>query len=238
MKPFFCDVRNNITACGLSLDVSRQRITRQEFIRLWDSDEAKCLRRAHSSMVKGKIVNASENRQALHTSLRSFSALLPQYEEVNRERTKVLDFATLVRNGDWCGCRGDRITDVINIGIGGSDVGPRMVYHALKGTNPKIRLHFLSTVDGCLLERILSVCNPLSTLVVISSKSFKTRETLVNASAVDQWLADSGITGSNRAKHIVIASANILATEKLNLPAENLFTFWDWVGGVFRSGVL
>lgn len=184
-------------------------------------------------MVKGKIVNASENRQALHTSLRSFSALLPQYEEVNRERTKVLDFATLVRNGDWCGCRGDRITDVINIGIGGSDVGPRMVYHALKGTNPKIRLHFLSTVDGCLLERILSVCNPLSTLVVISSKSFKTRETLVNASAVDQWLADSGITGSNRAKHIVIASANILATEKLNLPAENLFTFWDWVGGRF-----
>ena len=145
----------------------------------------------------------------------------------------MLDFARQVREGIRLGCRGDRITDVINVGIGGSDMGPHAVYHALRPSNPKIRVHFLSTVDGVLLERILDVCNPLTTLVVVSSKSFGTRETLVNAAAVDQWLLNHGIVGTDRAHHMVVVSANPDAAAQMCLPEENFFRMWDWVGGRF-----
>lgn len=138
-----------------------------------------------------------------------------------------------MRSGKWTGCRGDTITDVINIGIGGSEVGPRAVYHALMGLPQPIKVHFLSGVDGVQLDRILYGLDPFRTLVVVSSKSFHTRETLVNASVVDEWLAAAGITGSSRDRHVIAVSGNPDAYKDLRIPVENLYPLWDWVGGRF-----
>lgn len=219
--------------CGLSLENSRQYLFQKVLSQLSSDDVVKHMLVEHQNMMRGAVVNHSEHRQALHTSLRSFSSHYPMHKEVSTEQARILYFASLVRNDEWCGCQGDQITDVINIGIGGSDMGPRMVYHALRESNPKIRLHFLSTVDGHLLSRILDVCNPFTTLVVVSSKTFKTRETLVNARAADQWFAEAGIVGSKRNQHIVVASANPSAYEIMKLPKDNQFSFWEWVGGRF-----
>lgn len=236
LLPFLRDsagVDTMVTACGIRLDISRQRLTGEDLKRLVDHCRTRGVEEAHRRMMAGEIVNPSEGRAALHTSLRSFSAGAPKFAEVDRERRRMLDFARQVREGIRLGCMGDRITDVINVGIGGSDMGPHAVYHALRPSNPKIRVHFLSTVDGVLLERILDVCNPLTTLVVVSSKSFGTRETLVNAAAVDQWLLNHGIVGTDRAHHMVVVSANPDAAAQMCLPEENFFRMWDWVGGRF-----
>lgn len=175
----------------MKLDFSRQRLTQSDLEGLFKVADEKDLLGVHARMIRGECVNGSEGRSTLHTSLRSFSLSAPRYAEVAQERRRLFDFAQKVRDGRWLGCRGDRIVDVINIGIGGSEMGPRAVWHALRTANPDIHLHFLATVDGVLLDRILSACNPRSTLVIVSSKSFTTRETQVNATAVDQWLLDA-----------------------------------------------
>ncbi|MFU0841937.1 MAG: Glucose-6-phosphate isomerase [Burkholderia sp.] len=226
-------VRTSVTACGIKLDFSRERITREDFAKLTAFAEKRGILEAHRHMVAGDVVNVSEGRQALHTSLRAFSSTAPMYGDVARQRERMLDFARRVRAGIWKGCRGDRITDIINIGIGGSEMGPMAVYHALRSSRQAIRVHFLSSVDGILLERILDDCNPLSTLIVVSSKSFSTRESLVNAAAVDQWLLNAGIVGTDRNRHMVVVSANPDAANQMCLPPENFFHFWKWVGGRF-----
>ena len=119
-----------------------------------------------------------------------------------------------------------RITDLINIGIGGSEMGPHAAWHALQPLTPKIRLHFLSAVDGTLLDRILSRCRPESTLAVVSSKSFGTRETMVNAEMVDGWFAQAGISGKKRNDHIVTVSSKADAAESFGLRKENGFRVW------------
>ena len=227
-QPFLKETSENTTvsACGITLDLSRQRLTQSDF------DDLICyagkidLQGAFRRMCAGEIVNTSENRAALHTSLRSFDPTAPFYEEVNAERERMFNFAEKIR-------RAGKITDVINIGIGGSEMGPHAVWHALKPLNPKIRLHFLSTVDGTLLDRILSRCRPESTLAIVSSKSFGTRETMVNAEMVDAWFAQSGITGEKRNDHIVTVSSKEDAAESLGLRKENGFKIWPWVGGRF-----
>ncbi len=226
-------VCNTLNFSGVFLEFSRQYNCEEIICDLNLFKNIRSMYEFHQMMINGDIVNGSESRQALHTCLRSFSSRLLEDKNAEYQRDRILKFADQVRFGDWCGCNGDHITDVINIGIGGSDMGPRMVYHALRESIPQIRLHFLSTVDGHLLSRILDVCNPFTTLVVVSSKSFKTRETLVNARAVDQWFAEAGITGSKRIQHIVVASANPSAYEIMQLPQDNQFSFWEWVGGRF-----
>lgn len=221
------------TACGIRLDFSRQRIDEAGLAALLEFGASRGLIEAHRSMLAGEVVNVSEGRPALHTALRSFLREGPGVAEAQAERARMLRFARLVREGAWRGCRGDSITDVINIGIGGSEMGPRAVWHALRPPVPEVRLHFLSSVDGVLLERILAQCNPRTTLVVVSSKSFRTRETQVNAGAVDQWLLDGGVVGSDRARHMVVVSANPEAPVSMCLPEENWFRLWDWVGGRF-----
>ncbi len=236
LLPFLRDsagTETTLTACGIRLDFSRQRLTGEDLAELFSLAEKREVLSAHRRMAAGECINVSEKRAALHTSLRATSPAAPKFEEVQRERTRMLDFARQVRDGIWRGCRRDRITDVINIGIGGSEMGPHAVYHALRPANPAVRLHFLSSVDGVLLERILDSCNPLTTLAIVSSKSFGTRETLVNAEAVDQWFLDAGIVGADRARHMVVVSANSEAAAQMCLPEENLFRFWDWVGGRF-----
>lgn len=221
------------TACGIRLDISRQRLTNEEYQDLQKLYEYRGVHKAFLRMIKGEVVNASENRAALHTLLRANTSRLPVFKEVMAERQRMLDFARRVRNGEWRGCRGDVITDVINIGIGGSEMGPHAVYHALCAPDQQIQVHFLSSVDGILMERVLAKCKAKSTLVVVSSKSFKTRETLVNAAAVDQWLLDNGIVGRDRHAHMVLATANPDAANQMLLPRENVFALWDWVGGRF-----
>ena len=220
-------------ACGLKLDIGRQRLSVEDYEALLALGERAGLIKRFRSMMAGEVVNDSEGRAALHTSLRAFSRTAPEYERVSAERERMFAFARDIREGHLRGCRGSRFTDVINIGIGGSEMGPHAVYHALRTARPSIRLHFLSSVDGVLLERTLAQCDAQRTLVVVSSKSFRTRETQVNASAVDQWLLDGGVVGEDRARHIVLVSANESAPAQMCLPEENLFRLWDWVGGRF-----
>lgn len=220
-------------SCGITIDFSRQCLSDGEWQRLSNAAQEKGVLEAHRRMLEGGIVNASENRAALHASLRAFSSDAPQIEKADAERRRMLDFARRIRSGEWTGCRGRPIRSVINIGIGGSAVGPQCVWQALRLVNPGIQIHFLSAVDGILLERILAECDAQSTLVIVSSKSFTTRETLVNADAVDQWLLDNGIVGADREKHVVVVSANPDAAKTFGLPDKNQFRLWDWVGGRF-----
>ena len=222
-----------LKACGIQLDISRQRMTRDDFNALLALAKTRDVLGKYRQMMAGEIVNLSEGRCALHTSLRSYASQGPKLEEIRHERDRFLSFAESIRSGRRLGCRGHRITDVINVGIGGSDLGIRTVYHALREPKMPIRLHFLSAADGIQLERILSECDPKTTLTVVSSKSFKTRETMVNASAIEQWYLDAGIVGSDRRFHVVLVSANPQAAEQMCLPEENLFHSWEWVGGRF-----
>lgn len=214
--------------CGIELDFSRQKLSSDEFDSLIGIAQDKKVLSAFEGMCRGAIVNVSEGRAALHVALRS---------DINKDVQLILKrmytFAEQVRNGQWRGSKGHQITDVINIGIGGSDMGPRAVYHALKEPNQTIGVHFLAAVDGIALQRIVETLNPLSTLVVVSSKSFRTQETLTNLSVIEEWLAEAGISKEERASHIVVASANPKAPEILNLPESNYFPFWEWVGGRF-----
>ena len=221
------------SACGISLDISRQKIQSSDLIKMLDFAKKKRVLPKFHAMIQGDVVNTSEGRRVLHTSLRSSNPEAPLYEAVQKELSRVLSFAQKVRDGVWRGCKGNQITDVINIGIGGSDIGPKTIYHALQSANHKVRLHFLTAADPILFDRTISQLNPFKTLVIVSSKSFKTRETLVNASAIDSWLESAGIIGDYRQQHLLVVSANSEAAKLLSLPKENQFNIWDWVGGRF-----
>ena len=221
------------SSCGLTLDIGRQRMTKDDLHDLFEIAREKGVLRANAAMREGQTINASERRAALHTALRDPSPNAPFREEVQDTLQRMCAFADDVRTGRRRGCRGDTITDVINVGIGGSEVGPKTVYQALRSTRALIRVHFLAVADGVTFDRIIGDLNPFKTLVIISSKSFKTRETAVNAAAIDQWLLEAGISGNDRAQHLVVVSANPNAGSDMNLPKENFFPIWDWVGGRF-----
>lgn len=224
---------NLIFNCGISLDISKQNLSQKELTWLFNRASEVGLIENFQAMCAGAIVNPSEGRSALHTSLRDPRQDAPFYDEVQASLRKMLKFAEDVRFGAWRSSSNEKISDVINIGIGGSDIGPKAVWQALMPLNPEIKLHFLSAADGVAFERIMADLNPHKTLVIVSSKSFKTAETLANFRAVDQWLARAGIVGESRNCHVVVASANPQATAQLKLPQENLFPFWKWVGGRF-----
>ena len=214
--------------CGIELDFARQNLSLDEFDWFKSVAHDKKVLGAFKSMCNGEVVNVSEGRAAHHIALRSGTN-----PEVQFVLEKMFSFAVDVQSGRWTGAKGHQITDVINVGIGGSDMGPRAVYHALKEANQKIKIHFLAAADGVALHRIVETLNPLTTLVVVSSKSFKTQETLINLSVIESWLANAGISKGERSSHIVVASANPEAPKILNLPESNYFPFWDWVGGRF-----
>ena len=224
---------NRFTSCGITLDISRQKIESPQLAGLIElAQKRKVIPKFHA-MIRGEVVNTSENRSVLHTSLRSSNPDAPLYVEVQSELQRVLSFAEHVRSGQWCGCKGDQITDIVNVGIGGSDIGPKTIYHALHEPQDEIRLHFLTAADPILFNRTIANLNPFKTLVVVSSKSCKTRETLINTKAIDQWLESVGIVKKDRQQHMVVVSANSNAAQSLSLPQENQFNIWDWVGGRF-----
>lgn len=235
VAPFIRDSFENFRkhACGITLDLGRQRISQKELLSLIEIVGDKKMIESFNDMRKGKIVNSSEQRSALHTSLRDPSTEAPYAKEVHETLERFCNFADSVRNWKWRGCTGERITDVINIGIGGSDMGPRTVYNALRKANPEIHLQFLASADGVIFDRVTEDLDPYKTLIVISSKSFKTQETQANAKEIFDWLKRAGISEKQFSKHVVVVSANPNAAEYFGLPRENYFPIWDWIGGRF-----
>ncbi|CAG0909246.1 unnamed protein product [Cyprideis torosa] len=189
-------------------------------------------------MYRGEKINTSENRAVLHVALRNRSNrpilvdgqdVMP---EVNRVLSKMQTFSDRVRSKKWKGYTNQPITDVVNIGIGGSDLGPKMVTDALKPYGSKdLRVHFVSNVDGTDLTETLKALTPATTLFLVASKTFTTQETMTNAHSSRDWLLASSKDRSSIAKHFVAISTNVAAVAEFGIDPENMFEFWDWVGG-------
>lgn len=194
------------------------------------------LKTAIDAMFSGEKINETENRAVLHTALRDFSdrEILVDGENVKPLIQKVLGqmktFSEKVISGEHKGFSGKEITDVVNIGIGGSDLGPVMVCSALKHFKTRLNVHFVSNVDGNHLAETLKNLNTETTLFIIASKTFTTQETMTNAESAKGWFLKSGSEG-DVAKHFVALSTNLEAVKKFGIAEENVFEFWDWVGG-------
>ena len=189
-------------------------------------------------MFAGEKINITENRAVLHTALRNRSNtpvlvdgkdVMP---DVNAVLAQMRQFSDKVRNGSWLGYSGKRITDVVNIGIGGSDLGPVMVCDALKPyASPELNVHFVSNIDGAHLMRALEKCNPEATLFIVASKTFTTQETMTNATSARTWFLAAAQDNAHVAKHFVALSTNAKAVQDFGIDTANMFAFWDWVGG-------
>lgn len=190
------------------------------------------------SMFSGQPINVSENQPVLHTALRDFSYQSIKVNGQNiiskiaQQKHKMADFVEAVHSGRWRGFSGKKIKHIVNIGIGGSDVGPRMVVEALKPYRiPKIHCHFVSNVDGSVMDELMSILNPEKTLFIIASKSFTTPETMQNAYTARQWLVSTFKSESAVASHFVAISTNSEAVGAFGINQANVFNMWDWVGG-------
>ncbi len=219
------------------LDYSKNRITDETMRRLLDLAAARDLEGWRRRMFGGERINVTENRAALHVALRNRSGrpimvdgkdVMP---EVNRVLAQMRGFAEAVRAGDWRGHTGEAVTDVVNIGIGGSDLGPVMVCEALRPyQRAGLRVHFVSNVDGSHIAETLKWCRPESTLFIVASKTFTTQETLANARTARAWL--TGALGEAAvARHFVALSTNAEGVAEFGIDTANMFEFWDWVGG-------
>ncbi|QJD95761.1 glucose-6-phosphate isomerase [Mucilaginibacter robiniae] len=192
---------------------------------------------AIEAMFNGEAINVTENRPVLHTTLRNQSNEPVYVEgkdvmpEVNAVLQQMKTFSEAVISGEWKGYTGKPITDVVNIGIGGSDLGPVMVTEALKAYKTRLNLHFVSNVDGTHIAETLRWVNAETTLFLIASKTFTTQETMANAHSARQWFLDSGAQEADIAKHFAALSTNSAAVAKFGIDTQNMFVFWDWVGG-------
>ncbi|CUA84609.1 glucose-6-phosphate isomerase [Gulbenkiania indica] len=222
---------------GLLLDYSKNRLTERTLSLLFELAEAADLTGWMDRMRSGERINISENRAVLHTALRlpESASLLVDGRNVVPEVHAVLramkQFTDTVRAGAWHGIDGRPVTDVVNLGIGGSDLGPQVVTEALAPyATPDLRIHFVSNVDGQDIARTLARLQPETTLFIVASKSFTTPETLLNAEAAKKWFVKRTGQGDIR-RHFVAVSANPEAVEAFGIDPANRFTFWDWVGG-------
>ena len=221
----------------LLVDFSKQRITEETLDLLLDLARAVDLEGWRARMFDGRKINTTENRAVLHTALRNRAdrPVVTDGQDVMPEVRAVLarmaDFSERVRDGRWTGTTGGRITDIVNIGIGGSDLGPLMVCEALKPwQRPDLRPHFVSNVDGAHLTETLRGLDPATTLFVVASKTFTTQETMTNAGSARDWLT-ANLPGADVAKHFVAVSTNAKAVAEFGIDTDNMFGFWDWVGG-------
>jgi glucose-6-phosphate isomerase len=221
----------------LLYDYSRNRLTRTTLGHLIDLARACRLDERREALFSGEKVNATESRPALHMALRNFSGgpvrvdgedVMPAVEEV---RARVAAFANAVRAGAICGARGDSFTDVVNIGIGGSDLGPAMAARALSPfTSPQLRAHFVSNVDGADIADTLAALDPATTLFIVSSKTFTTQETMANAASARAWIA-SALGEAAVGDHFAAVSTRLDKVAAFGINADRVFGFWDWVGG-------
>ena len=226
-----------LTVGDLYIDYSKHRVTRQTLALLLDLARAAGLTERRDAMFSGMHINTSEDRAVLHTALRlpRGAELSVDGQDVVADVHDVLDrmgeFTDRLRSGDWRGATGERITTVINIGIGGSDLGPVMVDQALRHyADAGISARFVSNVDPADLVAKLDGLDPATTLFVIASKTFSTLETLTNATAARRWL--TGTLGDAAvSKHFVAVSTNARLVDEFGINTDNMFGFWDWVGG-------
>ncbi|MBN3806640.1 glucose-6-phosphate isomerase [Paraburkholderia sp. Ac-20336] len=217
---------------GLAADFSKHRITDETLKLLVQLAREAGVEKRRDAMFAGEAVNPTEGRAALHTALRATDPNAPFFAEVQAERAKMAAFAEQVRNGQWTGYTGKRIRHVVNIGIGGSDLGPKMVVHALHHlATPEIDTHFVSNVDGADLYNVMQQIDPEETLAIIVSKTFTTLETMTNARSLRDWFVEKGCPESALAKHFVGVSANTAEVVRFGIAKENVFSMWDWVGG-------
>jgi len=191
---------------------------------------------ARDEMFGGVHINTSENRAVLHVALRDISGSLKISEdgvsEVPRVLQHIKEFSAAVRSGEWVGYSGKKIDTIVNIGIGGSDLGPVMVTEALKHYSQRdLIAHFVSNIDGTHLAETLRLCNPETTLFVVASKTFTTQETITNATSAREWFLSVAKDRIHVSKHFVALSTNTEAVTAFGIAKENMFQFWDWVGG-------
>ena len=214
------------------LDFSRQRVTGESVSLLIELARSAGLAERIAAMFRGDAINVTEGRAALHTALRSEFAGTAQIQaEVHESRGKLARFTAAVRGGDKRGATGRRFKHVVNIGIGGSDLGPLLVCDALRHEwSGDITPHFVSNVDGTQLEDLQRTLDPAETLVIVCSKTFTTQETQSNANAARAWLVGA-LGGQSPAKHVAAVSTNASAMDEFGIAEDHRFTLWDWVGG-------
>jgi glucose-6-phosphate isomerase len=226
--------RYSLRCGGILLDYSKHWLNDDTLRFLVALAEARGLREQVARMMAGEAVNFTEGRAALHTALRADRPVMRAGRDVTadiaRVRSAMRSFSDALRRGCVSGATGRPITDVVNIGIGGSDLGPLLACEALAPYASKaVRVHFMSNVDGAHVERVLAALEPDSTLAIIASKTFSTQETMTNARTVRAWLERA--LGGDAAGHWAAVTANTEAARRFGIGTERIFEFWDWVGG-------
>ncbi len=232
--------KNNFTINfnEFEFDYSKNRITNETLEYLLELANEAGLKSAMDAYFSGKKINETEKRAVLHTALRnqSDSEILVDGKNVMPEVKEALNkmeaFTNKVVSGDWKGFTNKSITDVVNIGIGGSDLGPDMVVESLKYYKNHLNVHFVSNIDGDHVQEVIKNLNPETTLFVIVSKTFTTQETLTNATTIKKWFLQSA-SEKDVAKHFVAVSTNLKTVSEFGIDQDNIFTMWDWVGGRF-----
>ncbi|RDE92770.1 glucose-6-phosphate isomerase [Aggregatibacter aphrophilus] len=219
------------------VDFSKNNLTQETLGLLRQLSEECGLAQAKKAMFDGEKINRTENRAVLHTALRNRANtpvlvdgkdVMP---EVNAVLAKMKTFCARVISGEWKGYTGKAITDVINIGIGGSDLGPYMVTEALRPYKNHLTMHFVSNVDGTHIAETLKKVNPETTLILVASKTFTTQETMTNALSARNWFLAAAKDPAHVAKHFAALSTNAKAVAEFGIDTDNMFEFWDWVGG-------
>jgi len=241
LKDLFKDPKRfeefSISFGDILLDYSKNRINSKTHELLVQLAEECGLKDAIEQQFRGEIINETEGRAVLHTALRNphktgfilvGNDILP---DIHRVLDKMEHFSNQVINGEWKGYSGKAITDIVNIGIGGSDLGPVMVTEALKAYSNHLKLHFVSNVDGSHIAETLKNLDPETTLFMIASKTFTTQETMANAYSARDWFLKKGGNEAAVAKHFVAISTNESGVAKFGIDTANMFEFWDWVGG-------
>ena len=243
MRDLFAQDTNRFDKFSFQLDdmlfdFSKHRINDETLPLLLQLAREAQLENWRDRMFAGEKINITENRAVLHTALRNRSnrpVLVDGVDvmpEVNAVLAQMRDFSEKVRSGAWLGYTGQRITDVVNIGIGGSDLGPVMVCDALKPyASADLAVHFVSNIDGAHLMRALEKCRPETTLFIVASKTFTTQETMTNAISARTWFLNKAQDNAHVAKHFVALSTNAKAVTDFGIDQANMFAFWDWVGG-------
>ena len=243
LKTFFNENSNRkndftINVNDFEFDYSKNRINEETIELLLELANEVDLKSAMNAYFSGEKINKTEKRAVLHTALRSQLGNEVLVDGVNVQPeiaaalTKIEGFTNKVVSGEWKGYTNKSITDVVNIGIGGSDLGPDMVVESLKYYKNHLNVHFVSNIDGDHVQEVIKSLNPETTLFVIVSKTFTTQETLTNATTIKKWFLQSA-SANDVAKHFVAVSTNLKTVESFGIASENIFPMWDWVGGRF-----
>ena len=243
MREWFAEDPNRaknmqLEACGIFLDYSKNRVNQEALNALFDLAKACNVEAKRDAMFSGAQINSTEGRAVLHTALRNFSdnPIMVDGEDVMPEvratLNKIRDFTASIHSGEHKGYTGKAIKHIVAIGIGGSFLGPKIMTEALKPhTVDAVNVHFVANVDGCHIHDVLSQLDHQETLVVMSSKSFTTQETLQNTLSAKAWFLNAGGTQQDIAKHFVAVSSNVKAATEFGIDEANIFPMWDWVGG-------